>query len=510
MFIFQKYATFWQRLTKSPQNLLALIAGATAFLLLLLILFLQSTLPPIAQQEVELPVDAGVLKGTLWLPLTPSAVPGVVLVHGMASSRRGMQHLAKTLAYQGMGAFVFDLQGYGESSAIKAQTPHAIYRENVIESLRFLQSHPAIQSHHIAFVGHSLGADVLSQLPESTPGLRIAVGLHPDSPAPQSTLQWWTGLYDPLHPPYVHSGTNSYVSPCTGHSGAPEDLCLAQQLQKTLATAFSLPSTSAHQVLKAHLHHGGMVLLGTCLLLLVLALPLAPRGYPLLLPTLIALTPFVLAGYFRWLYPPYCASAMVLISLAYFLRQWPLSALQKGGQLLGGLWAVHLGVSTLRGMYALFTAPTLSFGGFGAFGALLQWPLFVLQSALLPLQTIHDKALAWGFTQTYARTEPGLFLIAVFMVEIIWPGGIVRVVRRVLNRSLRAQRSVGTQVLPLLVLMAGLGVLAYWRYQQGFLNINILQNIGPLFWGVILPELLIFGFLYKRFCRSIAKVAPPR
>lgn len=500
MFIFQKYATFWQGMAKHPRNPLAFTASAMALLLLVLVFFSQKHLPPIAQQEVELPVASGTLKGTLWLPqqqnrLRTAAVPGVILVHGMASSRRSMQHLAKTLAYQGIGAFVFDLQGYGESSiATETQDLYALYRENAMESLQFLQSHPAIQSHHIAFVGHSLGAEVVAQLPENTPGLRIAIGMHPESNTPHPSLQWWTGLYDPLHPPYVHPGTNAYVSPCTGHSGAPEDLCIAQQLRSTLGTFFSLPSVSAqslpHLALKAQILHWSTVALGACLLLILSILPLAPGGYPLLLSTLIALSPFVLAGYFRWLYSPYCASAIALLTLGYFLRQIPTEAFKKGLQGLTTIGVVHLGVSTLRGIYALFTAPELSLY------ALLQWPLFGLQSVLLLLQAPHDKFLDWGFTQTYARTEPGLLLIGLFMMELLWPGAIVRRLRHIAKGSRQVRRRLPIlQVLPLLGLMGVFLGIAYWRYQQGFLHLKIVQTIWPLLWGVILPELLILGWL---------------
>lgn len=527
MFILQKYATFWRVLTTSPRNLLALSASTLGFLLFLMMLFSQQALPPIAQQEVELPVDTGVIKGTLWLPTgsvqkaTPP-VPAIILAHGMASSRRTLQHMAKTLAHNGMGAFVFDLQGYGESRLTTNRQatpgavpdPYATYRDNVIESLRFLQAHPAIQANKIAFVGHSLGAEVLAQLPESTPGLRIAIGMHPETSMEQPGLQWWTGLYDPLHPPYVHPGQNHYVSPCAGHSNAPEDLCLAAHLQRTLQQLFSLPAeatirqASQEKVRIAQIHHWSTVALGACLWLVLASLPLASGGYPLLLPTLIAITPFLLAGYFRWLYSPYCASAVCLFTLAYFVRQLPWQTLKQSLKILGVFWGVHMGVSTLRGLYALFTVPGLSVA------ALSNWPLFVFQSLMGLVQMPHDKFLQWGFTQTYARLEPALLFWGIWGLEVIWPGGLVRLLQQgtsgLLQGSAPEARFRHLPLLQLLTLTVVLSTLAYWRYQQGFLDIKILLNVQPLWWGVIFPELLMLGLIYWRFQTTSVKEAPPR
>lgn len=545
MFILQKYATFWQGLTKHPRYLLALSASTAAFTLLLLIFFCQQALPPIAQQEVELPVKTGVIKGTLWLPASDqqsSPVPGVLLVHGMASSRRTLQQMAKTLAHNGMGAFVFDLQGYGESrnttAALTPSDPYEHYRDNVIESLHFLQAHPAIQGNAVALIGHSLGAEVLAQLPEHTPGLRIAIGMHPntgelprhtpaDSPAHLSPhlpphLQWWTGLYDPLHPPYVHPDKNDYVSPCTGHSKAPEDVCIAHHLHHTLQAFFGTSTAKPQDstLMLAHLQHGSTVALGGCLLMVLTTLPLAPGGYPLLLSTLIAIAPFLLAGYFRWLYSPYCASAVCLFTLAYFLRQMPVTALKKGLKLLAIFWSAHMITSTLRGGLTLLIAPDLSLT------ALVYWPLFVFQSLLGLVQMPHDTFLYWAFAQSYARLEPGLLFWGLFTLEIIWPGGIVRTLGRSASALralffLKSETAPGIdknatsqknryQLLFLIGLLGALGVLGYWRYQQGFLDVKIVLNLGPLLWGVILPEWLIVNLTYRHFQRVSVTKVPPR
>jgi pimeloyl-ACP methyl ester carboxylesterase len=536
MFILQKYATFWRELTKYPQYLLTLSASLLACALLLIMFFCQQVLPPIVQQEVELPVETGVIKGTLWLP-TPdhqapsSPVPGIILVHGMASSRRTFETLAKTLAHNGMGAFVFDLQGYGESRHTTntsypqgtAADPYAIYRENVIESLRFLQAHPAIQADKIAFVGHSLGAEVLAQLPESTPGLRIAIGMHPSTSQRQESLQWWTGLYDPFHPAYVFPGTTAYVSACTDHSNAPHDLCLSTHLQSTLNRLFLSPAqanasaanasqNSRARVRMAHFYYWSTVALGACLLLLLATLPLASGGYPLLLPTLIAMAPFLIGGYFRWLYGPYCASAVCFFTLAYFVRQIPLAALKQSLKGLALLWGVHMLVSTLRGAYTLWILPALSLS---ALGSLSAWPVFVFQSLIGLVQMPHDKFLQWAFTQTYARLEPGLLFLGVFAIEAIWPGGLVRWIqqgtRLVLSGpTATSARPARSQALFLLGLIMILGATGYWRHQQGFLDIKILLNIQPLLGGVILPELLVLGFVYWRFQKVLTPEAPPR
>lgn len=496
--VFQKYAMFWCPMTKVyPQVLMRIMLFSTVCFALL-VLFLQTRLPVLSQQEVELPVRYGAIKGTLWLPSAPTSaqLPGVLLVHGMASSRRNVQSLAKTLAYQGMVVFTPDLRGYGASISRGDGAAEATDATlDVDDSLAFLRGHPAVNPQAIAVLGHSLGASLVARLDaDVSPVLRIGLSMHPEEPG-VSAVQWWTGLYDPLHPPYL--ANFQYVSPCASHGMAPEDICVKQQLLKTLSTAFhERPNPVVFWLGLAQ--QACMIGLGLSLVGLWAWGPLAPGGYSLLFASLAGCIVFGLAGYFRWLYPAYCATAMALFTLGYLLR---LSLHRKRVLMLftwGGVaYLAHVSASVLRGLFTLgITSMPLA--------DIRYLPLFLIQSLMyLPLW-VHDKVLTLFFQQHYARVEPTLIFWFFWGVEMLWPGRVVSVLDQVLLFLTRPDP--GRISLPkvaclgiLLCVLLGVGV---WRLEQGYLSIKIVQNLMGLSGGVILPGLFFFWLYYRVFLRK--------
>lgn len=494
--VFQKYAMPEGAMTKVSPQLFTRIALFGAVCFALLVWFFSARLPVLYQQEVELPVRYGVMKGTLWLPASSleKPVPAVVLVHGMASSRRTMQGLAKRLAYQEIAAFVPDLRGYGESVSGGSAPRNAWdYTEDVQESLSFLRTHPAIAERTLAVVGHSLGASIVATLPPS-PLLRIALSMHAQAPA-SGSLQWWTGLYDPLHPPYL--ARFQYVSPCASHGTAPEDLCVHKHLLKTLAQ--SLGTVPDHgRLLASEGLRLSLLGLGVSLLALWVWGPLAPGGYPLVLMTLAAALPFLMGGYFRWLYAPYCGTALVILMGGYLLRQG--RAWTGGKTLLYGLglaYLAHLSASVLRGIVALLATaqPLLD---------LRYLPLFLFQSVTYLPVWLHEKSLTLLFQQQYARLEPSWVFWLFWAVELLSPGAWGRGLESVVSfckvlRQPVASRFDGRRLGVLVLLLGALLGVWVWRAGQGYLSIKILQNLMPLTGGVIVPDLLIF-WLYYRVC----------
>lgn len=464
----------------------------------LLVLFLQTRLPVLSQQEVELPVRYGVIKGTLWLPhaLNAEQVPGVLLVHGMASSRRNVQSLAKMLAYQGMVVFTPDLRGYGASIIRGDDSAEATDATlDVEDSLVFLRGHPAVDPQAMAVLGHSLGASLVEGLAaDMPPALRIGLSMRPAESA-VSAVQWWTGLYDPLHPPYLTKF--QYVSPCTSHGMALEDICVKKQLLSTLSTAFHQASNPAFFWLTLA-QQACMIGLGLSLVGLWVWGPLAPGGYSLLLASLAGCVVFGLAGYFRWLYPAYCATAIGLLTLGYLLRlslhrQRVLMLLAWGGV----AYLAHVSASVLRGLFSLGLTPL-------PLADIRYLPLFLFQSVLyLPLWT-HDKILSLFFHQQYARVEPTLVFWLFWGVEMLWPGRVVTVLDQVLlflTRPAR-ERFPLRQLAVLCALLCALLGVVLWRLDQGYLSIKIVQNLMDLSLGAILPGLCFFWLYYRLFLRK--------
>lgn len=100
------------------------------------------------------------LSGLLYRPKSAVAdnlAPGVVLAHGIGSSKEMMSSLGLELARKGFVSLCLDLYGHGQSAGTVADGR----REpsfGVCSAIKYLKSQPFVNSSALVLIGHSLGA----------------------------------------------------------------------------------------------------------------------------------------------------------------------------------------------------------------------------------------------------------------------------------------------------------------------------------------------------------------
>jgi dienelactone hydrolase len=179
------------------------------FLLAFLLLALGGTLTRLEDsagvrvQALPLGNSAGeTIQATLYLPGVPGrTVPGVLLCHGIDSSKEHLGPLAIAFAQRGFAALTFDFGGHGES--YPRPLAESADAADACRALAALAGRPEVDRQRLAVVGFSMGGPAAVRAAQGQAGVRAVVVLGraaaPDSP-PRNLLLG-AGLYDQFQSP---------------------------------------------------------------------------------------------------------------------------------------------------------------------------------------------------------------------------------------------------------------------------------------------------------------------
>jgi hypothetical protein len=178
----------------------------TAFLLLALgaLLARLGTADGCRIEELCLRHDAGEsLRARLFLPPGGQGpFPGVLLCHGIDSSKENMEPLALAFVQRGFVALTFDLGGHGES--YRRSLGEARDVADTRRALAALAEHPGVDRHRLAVVGFSMGTPPVVEVGRENPGVQAVVALGravAEPTSPPRNLLFGAGVYDQFQPP---------------------------------------------------------------------------------------------------------------------------------------------------------------------------------------------------------------------------------------------------------------------------------------------------------------------
>jgi len=123
-------------------------------------------------EEVTIPADGYIIRGTLYTPVGASGVPAFALAHGVSNAKETLGGLALELARNGYVALTIDEKGHGESDTGVGVTDTALGLEAAVEYLATL---PAVNPNLIGVAGHSMGAGAVRATITRNPGIAAAV-----------------------------------------------------------------------------------------------------------------------------------------------------------------------------------------------------------------------------------------------------------------------------------------------------------------------------------------------
>ncbi len=421
------------------------------------------------RQSVEWPNESGqTLRGDLWLPAksTPDAqtYPGIVLVHGVMSSRLQPETAARALAAAGFVVLNLDLRGYGESDS-GPDTPDS-HRDDVLSALGFIRAQPDVKAQQIALVGHSMGATAVVEAAAADNHVQAvyALGMHGDG-----TANWLTGLYDNLHPPGLYTPRQRvWSSPSANHQTEWVDLSLLNHLRQDLEQRFIRPV--GQSVLPVLIQTWSKLLLGLgFVFVLGSLLRLYAQAYLRLGISTVGLAALLACGYFSWLEPGLCANSALVLLGAYICSGISERVLRQLGILLLLLVVARELASVLRSL------------PWQSFKSLLSLPVYLWQSLMY-----YPAALGMGlrqllFATSQIRLEPAWPLIALLAAEWLFPMWWLKISAQL---SLPAKRTRPA----LLALGFGcvmLAVLIWTRLQQGYLEAEGIQTLGRVVLGEV-------------------------
>lgn len=427
------------------------------------------------RQPVQWQADHQTLRGNLWLPLKPAAaMPGVILVHGVLANRYQTELAARTFAASGFAALSFDLRGYGASDPAP-DTPE-IHRQDVLSALAFLRANPGVNSHQMALIGHSMGAQAVIDAAAEDRHLQAVFAMGMDGEAP-AQVTWVTGVYDALHPPARYQRV--IVSPAANHQTEWYDLWLLQILQQKLGQSLGAESAS-RLVLHEFLRFWAGCLLSLGFLgLMVEALAALGPAYLRLGCLSLLLSLNLAGGVLNWLEPSLSALAAVLLISAYLLAGLRQRLLLMGLWLIAGLFLAHELVAFLRGLPWLLQH-LLDLGWFALYlwQSLLVYPIHAAQGL---------KELLFWHSQD--SLEPSWYLGGLLALEWMFPRWWQKLGQGLKTSQQRQKPLIALLALGLL-LLAGLLLM---RVQQGYFEADALQRVFSNLMLEILPTGLFFG-----------------
>lgn len=424
------------------------------------------------RQSVQWPTDSGqTLRGDLWLPQQselqkPLKRAGVVLVHGVMSSRLQPETAARTLASNGLVVLNLDLRGYGESDS-GPDTAEA-HRDDVLSALGFLRAQPGVASQKIALVGHSMGATAVVDAAAADGHVQgvFALGMHGEGQA-----QWITGLYDNLHPPGLYRPEQQVsISPTANHQTEWVDLTLLNQLGQRLSGRDS-QAGALPELLRAW--SSMLIALGFIAVMASLLRPL--QNYARLGIVSAGIAGLLGCGYFNWLDPGLSAVSVIVLLGAYL------------GAGLSGRLLRQLGLILLLLVISRELAALLRSLPWQSLESIVWLPVYLWQSLCY-----YPAAIAMGLRQglfmaSQTRLEPAWPLLALLAAEWLFPAWWLKMGGRMKMPEQRTRPALAVLALGL-VLLTGL---IWTRLQQGYLEAEGLQQLTRVLVGEV-PTVAFF------------------
>jgi uncharacterized protein len=129
----------------------------------------------VTREAVEIATPGEQVPGVLFRPVITRKTPGVLLLHGLSSSKERMaDSIGRALAERGIGSLAIDLPLHGAREGqvrdLSPMRPFAIIAKwrlavtDSVAALDFLAEHRGIDGSRLAIVGYSLGAFLSVQL----------------------------------------------------------------------------------------------------------------------------------------------------------------------------------------------------------------------------------------------------------------------------------------------------------------------------------------------------------
>lgn len=137
--------------------------------------------PPIERLQVG--ETASSLSGYLHRPRRAGAVPCVIIVPGLASSKEQPDFPPETLVDRGIAAFAMDMPGHGEAFA--GTRLHFASYQSISDAVDVLSRHPGINPGRIGVLGTSLGGTVALRAAAEDARIAAVVNI--------------SGFYEPRH-----------------------------------------------------------------------------------------------------------------------------------------------------------------------------------------------------------------------------------------------------------------------------------------------------------------------
>lgn len=138
---------------------------------------LAPALPSVEIEEVQFKSPDGTsLAGSLFLPATGEACPGIVFVQGRSyGDRRGFRSHAILAARRGMAALCFDGRGSGGSKGVRGQHTLEQRLGDAEAALAHLRAHPRVDASKVGMLGHSAGGWIVPVVAQRVGDLAFVV-----------------------------------------------------------------------------------------------------------------------------------------------------------------------------------------------------------------------------------------------------------------------------------------------------------------------------------------------
>ena len=449
------------------------------------------------------------ITGSLYLPAKEqSALPGILLLHGVTQDHQSMGLMAQYLAMHGFAVLSVDLP-----------EDHYVQQQTALSAIHFLRTQTQVNAAKIAIVGHSMGASLAGLVAQQAGQIPVSVGIgmHPEEIGGEQI--WITGIYDSLHPPWsLPDPSLVKVSASANHHTEMLDPGVHHMVFKILEQQLLLskPETESGGINFQALKTGQLYLRFWAKTLLAIGFcgflacqwPFNAGSIRGLTALSIAIAGFLLAGYFHYLPTRPTAIAVVLLLVAYFASQvfhhFGAAKLRHIGLVVCFLWVAREMASLLRGARVWIQHPQF----------LLDWPLALWQSLLYYPQALSEKLVVLLFQDTLFKLEPSWILLAILMLEWLFPCWYLKLfwsygAEKQLHRSspkLGAKKNGAFFILFIAILLLA-GVL-FVRLQQGYLRPETLTRLRPVLMGDILPTGIIFALSMGFYLNKRQKNAP--
>lgn len=138
-----------------------------------------ATSQPVAR-ELTFFNDKARLSGTLWLPDNDRANPVIVVYHGASDPLRTSslyKHLIEMFPPLGIGVFVYDRRGSGDSSGPSAGGSFELLADDGIAARRMLEKQPGVDPNRIGYWGLSQGGWLAALAAKRDPRCAFAIAI---------------------------------------------------------------------------------------------------------------------------------------------------------------------------------------------------------------------------------------------------------------------------------------------------------------------------------------------